>query len=218
MILVKEFLKIICCLVKFRFRKQLQVKNEMELKGSQTEKNLLMAFAGESQARNRYTYFAKIAEKEGYHRISRIFLETAEQERIHAKNFFRELPGGDAEITATFPSGVIGKTVDNLKASIAGEHEEASELYPAFAQIARDEGFEEIARLFLNVVVAEQMHEKRYSKLLKLIEDDTIWKREEPVFWTCSKCGFTFEECEPPEQCPACKHPKEYFELLIDKY
>lgn len=190
----------------------------MELKGSQTEKHLLMAFAGESQARNRYTYFAKVAEKEGYHRISRIFFETAEHERIHAKNFFRELPGGDVEITATFPAGVIAKTADNLRASIAGEHEEATEIYPAFAQVARDECFESIARLFLNVVVAEQMHEKRFKKLLKCIEDDKVWKRDEPVFWTCSKCGFTIENNEPPEQCPACAHPKEYFEILVDKF
>lgn len=190
----------------------------MELKGSQTEKNLLTAFAGESQARNRYTYFAKVAEKEGYHRIGRVFLQTAEHERIHAKNFFRELPGGDAEITATYPSGVIGNTTGNLKASIAGEHEESSEIYPAFAQVARGEGFEEIARLFLNVVVSEQMHEKRFKKLLKCIEEDKVWKRGEPVVWTCSKCGFTIEDNEPPEKCPACAHPKEYFEILNESF
>ena len=190
----------------------------MELKGSQTEKNLLIAFAGESQARNRYTYAAKVAEKEGYHRISRIFFETAEQERIHAKNFFRALPGEHVEITASFPAGVIGNTTENLKAAIEGEHEESSELYPKFAQIARDEGFEDIARRFLNVVVSEQMHEKRFKKLLKCIEDDKVWKRDEPAVWTCAKCGFTSEDNEPPEKCPACDHPKEYFEIYNDRF
>lgn len=190
----------------------------MELKGSRTEKNLLISFAGESQARNRYSFFAKIAEKEGYHQVSRIFLETAEQERIHAKNFFRSLPGGVCEITATFPSGVLDTTVENLKESIAGEHEENSKLYPECAQIARDEGFEEIARMFLNIAVAEKYHEARYGKLLKNLQDGKVWKRDEPVSWTCSKCGFTFDGKEPPGKCPACQHPREYFTRTCDKF
>ncbi|MBU1024188.1 rubrerythrin family protein [bacterium] len=190
----------------------------MEIKGSQTEKNLLKAFAGESQARNRYTFFAKAAKKEGYYQVARLFLETAEHERIHAKNFFRELPGGDLEITAKFPSGVIGTTEENLKSSIAGEHEENSFLYPEFAQVARNEGFEDLARLFLSVVVVEKMHEKRFSKLLKRVDEDTVWKRDETVRWVCTKCGFTYEDKEPPGKCPCCKHPKEYFEVFVENY
>lgn len=183
-------------------------------KGSRTERNLLVAFISESQARNRYTFFASQAEKEGYHKVSSIFLEVADHERIHAKNFIRLLPGGTCEIKMTFPSAGVGSTIENLKFSIDDELETHSKLYPEFAKIARDEGFEDAARLLLNVATAEKLHERRFRKLLKTIEDGKIWKDDESTVWICSKCGFNTQGVEPPAKCPACQHPKEYFNIF----
>ncbi len=188
------------------------------LKGSQTEKNLLTAFAGESQARNRYTFFASKAKKEGYVQIAHIFAETADQEKEHAKRLFKFLEGGELEITAAFPAGVIGPTLDNLKASAAGEHYEYTEMYPGFARIARDEGFEEIAVVFENIAVAEKQHEKRYVALAGNIEAGRVFKRDQSVTWRCRNCGFIYEGLEPPAECPACAHPQAYFELLAENW
>lgn len=185
----------------------------MNLKGTQTEKNLLTAFAGESQARNRYTYFASQARKEGYEQIAAIFEETANQEKEHAKREFKFLEGGEAEVTASFPAGVIGKTVDNLKAAAAGEHYENTEMYPGFAKTADEEGFAEIAAVFSKIAVAEKRHEDRYIKLVKNIEQGKVFKRENKVRWVCRNCGYVHEGTEPPEVCPSCAHPKAYFEL-----
>ena len=186
----------------------------MELKGSKTEKNLLTAFAWESQERNQFTFFSKNAEKEGYHQISRILMDIAEHERIHAKNFFRNLPAGKAEITSTFFSGEIRTTGENLKVAIESKCEISIPTYGDYAQVARDEGFEEIARLFHNTIVAEKFHSRILKKFLKLIDDNTVWVSKEPVEWVCVKCGFTVEAKEPPGKCSACDHPKEYFEML----
>jgi len=188
------------------------------LKGTKTEKNLLTSFAGESQARNRYTYFASAAKKEGYDQISDIFTETANQEKEHAKRFFKFLEGGEVEVTATFPAGVIGPTLDNLKAAAAGEHYEHTEMYPGFAKIAREEGFEEVALAFMNVSVAEKQHEKRYRELAANIEKQRVFKREQPVVWRCRNCGYLFEGREAPAKCPACLHPQAYFELLGENW
>ena len=185
----------------------------MELKGSQTEKNLLVAFAGESQARNRYTYFASQARKEGYMQISAIFTETADQEKEHAKREFKFLQGRDVEISAAFPAGVIGDTPENLKAAAAGEHYENTEMYPNFAKIADDEGFAEIAEVFRNIAVAEKRHEDRYLALAKNITEGRIFKRRKPVRWVCRNCGYVHEGPEAPETCPACAHPQSYYEL-----
>ena len=187
------------------------------MKGSRTEKNLLAAFAAESQARNHYTFFASEAEKEGYHMISRVLLEIADQERIHAKNLFRHLPGGTCEIKMKFPSGITGTSIENLKIAIDEELETHTKTYPEFAKVAREEGFEDIARLFLNISIAEKLHEKRFRKMLKMIEDGAVWKRAENTIWICTKCGFTMEGTEPPPKCPACMHPKEYYEVYVDK-
>ena len=170
-----------------------------QLRGTQTEKNLLAAFSGESQARNKYTYFAKVARKEGYHYIARIFEETADNEMQHAKDEFKMLGG-------------IGDTVTNLKEAMDGEHYENSDMYPGFAKTAKEEGLEEAARLFEQIAKVEKKHEARYAKLLKLVEKGTVYKREKPIQWKCSKCGFVHEGIEPPTKCPSCKHPKEYFE------
>lgn len=188
------------------------------LKGTQTEKNLLTAFAGESQARNRYTYFASKAKKEGFVQISNIFDETANQEKEHAKRFFKFLEGGELEITGGFPAGVIGSTLDNLKASAAGEHHEHTEMYPAFAKVAREEGFEEISAVFTAVAVAEKQHEKRYNDLAANIEADRVFKREQKATWRCQNCGYLYEGTEAPEKCPACDHPKAHFELLAENW
>ncbi len=188
------------------------------LKGTRTEKNLLTAFAGESQARNRYTYFASQARKEGYVQIAMIFEETANQEKEHAKRFFKFLEGGDVEVSAAFPAGVIGSTLENLKAAAAGEHYEHSEMYPEFAKVAKEEGFDDIAAVFLNVAVAEKQHEKRYKELAENIEQGRVFKREAPVKWRCLNCGFVYEGTEAPEQCPACAHPQAYFELLVENW
>jgi rubrerythrin len=190
----------------------------MELIGSQTEKNLLTAFAGESQARMRYTYFSSKARKEGYRQIADIFEETANQEKEHAKRFFKFLKGGDVEISAAFPAGVIGSTLDNLKAAAMGEHHEWSSMYPDYAKIARQEGFNQIADVFEAVSVAEKQHEKRYNDLAKNIENGTVFKKAEPVFWRCMNCGFIMEAIEAPEICPACAHPQAHFEVLAENW
>jgi len=190
----------------------------MELKGSQTEKNLLAAFAGESQARNRYTYFASQAKKEGYEQIRAIFEETANQEKEHAKREFKFLQGGELEITAAFPAGLIGSTLENLKAAAAGEHYETTEMYPEFAQAAEKEGFDEIAEVFRNIAIAEKRHEDRYLALAKNIEEGKVFKKDAPIRWVCRNCGYVHEGPEAPEQCPACAHPKAYFELEANNY
>ena len=190
----------------------------MELKGSQTEKNLLTAFAGESQARNRYTYFASQAKKEGYEQIRAIFEETANQEKEHAKREFKFLEGGEVEIAAAFPAGVIGSTIDNLKAAAAGEHYETTEMYPEFAEIAEKEGFDEIAEVFRNIAVAEKRHEDRYLALVKNIEQGRVFKKDAPVRWVCRNCGYVHEGPEAPDECPACAHPQAHFETEAVNY
>jgi len=189
-----------------------------KIKGTQTEKNLLKAFAGESQARNRYTYFASKAKKEGFVQISTIFEETANQEKEHAKRFFKFLEGGELEITAGFPAGVIGSTLENLRASAAGEHHEHSELYPSFAAKAREEGFEAIAMIFDAISVAEQQHEKRYNDLAANVEAGKVFKKDEKVKWRCRNCGYVHEGTEAIENCPACAHPQAHFEELGENY
>ena len=188
------------------------------LKGSKTERNLLTAFAGEAQARNRYTYFASKAKKDGFVQIADIFEETANQEKEHAKRFFKFLEGGDVEIQAAFPAGMIGSTAENLKASAGGEHHEWESMYPEFAQIAREEGFGEIARLFEAVAVAEKQHEKRYLGLLANIEAGTLFKKKKKVVWRCRNCGYLHEGEEAPGMCPACAHPQAHFELLAENW
>lgn len=190
----------------------------MELKGSKTEKNLLTAFAGESQARNRYAYFASQAKKDGYVQMSVIFEETANQEKEHAKRLFKFLKGGEVEIAASFPAGVIGSTLDNLKAAAAGEHYEQTEMYPGFAKTARDEGFGEIADVFMNIAVAERFHEKRYLGLAANIEAGRVFKRSDKVVWRCRNCGYIHEGKEAPDECPACAHPQAHFELLCENW
>jgi rubrerythrin len=190
----------------------------MQLKGSKTEKNVLGAFAGESQARNRYTYFASQARKEGYIQIADIFEETANQEKEHAKRYFQLLEGGEATIQATFPAGSIGDTAKNLKAAAAGEHHEWTSLYPSFAKIAREEGFEPIGKAFDSISIAEKQHEKRYLGLLANIEANTVLKKERTVVWRCRNCGYLHEGKEAPESCPACLHPKAYFEVLAENW
>ena len=186
----------------------------MNLKGTRTEKNLLTAFAGESQARNRYTYFASKAKKEGYIQIQAIFAETADQEKEHAKRLFKFLQGGDVEITAAFPAGVVGSTLENLKASAGGENHEWTTMYPEFAQVALDEGFKEIASVFTAIAVAEKQHENRYLGLAKNIEQDTVFTKPEKVAWRCLNCGYLHEGTSAPGLCPACAHEQAYFELL----
>ena len=188
------------------------------LKGTRTEKNLLTAFAGESQARNRYTFFASKAKKEGYEQISFIFTETAQQEKEHAERLFKFLEGGEVEISAAFPAGVIDNTLENLKAAAAGEHYEQTEMYPEFAKIADEEGFKDIAVVFRNIAVAERQHEKRYNDLAANIENDRVFQRDEEVVWRCRNCGFLYTSTKAPEECPACAHPKAYFELLGENY
>jgi rubrerythrin len=188
------------------------------LKGSQTEKNLLGSFAGESQARNRYTYFASKAKKDGYVQIADIFTETANQEKEHAKRFFTFLEGGEVEIIAAFPAGVIGSTLENLKAAAAGEHYEHTELYPGFARVARDEGFEAPAMVWEMISVAEKQHEKRYVDLAGNIEADRVFKREQSVVWRCRNCGYLHEGPAAPQMCPACAHPQAHFELLGENW
>jgi len=190
----------------------------MGLKGSKTERNILTAFAGESQARNRYTYFASKAKKEGLVQMAAIFEETADQEKEHAKRLFKFLEGGEVEITGGFPAGTIGATAENLKAAAAGEHYEHTEMYPDFAKVARDEGFDAIAKVFEAIAVAEKQHENRYLGLLANIEAGTVFKKDKPVVWRCRNCGYLHEGTEAPEVCPACAHPKAYFELLGENW
>jgi rubrerythrin len=187
----------------------------MNIKGSKTEKNLLKSFAGESQARNRYTYFAKQAKKDGYVQISEIFEETANQEMQHAKTMFKYLEGGDLEITATYPAGKICSTLENLKASANGENEEWTELYPEFAKIAKEEGFDEIAQIYKSISIAEKQHEDRYRALIKNIEDSKVFSKENNTTWRCRKCGYIHEGKSAVEKCPACAHPQAYFEELL---
>ena len=189
-----------------------------ELKGSRTEKNLLAAFAGESQARNRYTYFASVARKEGYQQIMGIFLDTAENEKEHAKREFEFLKGGAVEITASFPAGVIGTTAENLKAAAAGENEEWTCMYPEFAKIAKEEGFDGIAMVFTEIGEVEEEHEKRYLALLKNVEAGTVFKRDTDVKWRCRNCGYVHEGKEAPDVCPACAHEQAYYEVLAENY
>lgn len=191
---------------------------EKSLKGTRTEKNLLTAFAGESQARNRYTYFASRAREEGYEQIAAIFEETANQEKEHAKRLFKFLEGGEVKIEASFPAGVIGNTLENLYAAAAGEHYETTEMYPTFARIAEEEGFNEIAAVFRNIAVAERYHEKRYRDLAANIEAGRVFKRETPVKWRCRNCGYVHEGLEAPDKCPACAHPMAYFELYGENW
>jgi len=193
-------------------------EDEMQFKGSQTEKNLLKSFAGESQARNRYTYFASQAGKDGFVQIQTIFQETADQEKEHAKRFFKFLQGGEVEITAGFPAGSIGTTAENLRAAAGGEHHEWSTLYPEFAKTARQEGFAEIAAVYDAISIAEKQHEKRYLGLLKNVEAGTVFKKPAPTVWRCRNCGYLHTGAEAPSLCPACAHPQEHFELLAENW
>lgn len=190
----------------------------MNVKGTRTEQNLLKAFAGESQARNRYTYFAGTAKKEGFEQISAIFLETAENEREHAKVFFKYLEGGEVEITATYPAGPIGTTAQNLLAAAEGEKLEWGTLYPDFAQVAEDEGLKHVADSFREIADVEVGHEARYRKLLENVEQERVFKRTQPVRWRCRNCGYIHEGTEAPAVCPACKHPRAYYELFVEPY
>lgn len=190
----------------------------MTLKGTKTEKNLLTSFAGESQARNRYTYFASAAKKEGFEQIASIFEETANQEKEHAKRFFKFLEGGDVVIQGAFPAGKIGTTLENLLAAADGEHHEHSDMYPAFAADARSEGFKDIADVFTAVSVAEKQHEKRYRDLAANIQSGRVFKRDSDVIWRCRNCGYLHSGLEAPVSCPACAHPQAHFELLGENY
>jgi rubrerythrin len=188
------------------------------LKGTRTEKNLLAAFAGESQARNRYTYASSVARKAGMLQIAELFMETAENEKEHAKVFFKFLEGGAVEITAAYPAGVIGDTAENLKAAAAGEHEEWAEIYPKFAEVAQQEGFPEVAVAFAMIAKVEKEHEERYLKLLENVESGKVFKKDEPVRWKCRNCGYVHDGNEPPDLCPACKHSKDHFEVKAENY
>ena len=188
------------------------------LKGTQTEKNILTAFAGESQARNRYTFFASKAKKEGYEQIHGIFLETADNEKEHAERLFKFLEGGDAEVQASFPAGIIGSTMDNLKAAAGGENYEYTTMYPEFAKTADEEGFLEVAETMRAIAGAEKQHEKRYLGLLNNLNNATVFKKDKVVKWKCRNCGYIHEGTEPPEECPACAHPKSYYELLSENW
>ena len=188
------------------------------IKGTRTEQNLMKAFAGESQARNRYTYFSSAARKEGFQQIANIFQETADNEKEHAKVFFSHLEGGDLEITAAFPAGVVGVTRANLEAAAAGEKMEWTTLYPGFGKVAREEGFPEVARSFEQVAKAEKFHESRYRALAENIDTGKVFKRVGAVKWHCINCGYVFEGAEPPKECPACRHPQTFYELLAENY
>ncbi len=191
---------------------------EKSLKGTKTEQNLLKAFAGESQAGMRYEYFAKVAKNEGYVQISNIFQETADQEKEHAKRFFKFLEGGMVEIAASFPAGVIGTTVENLKAAAEGENEEWTDLYPEFAKIAEEEGFKQVAVAFKMIAKVEAEHEKRYLKLLQNISEDRVFMKDGKVWWKCLNCGYIYESAKALETCPACLHPKSYMQVKEDNY
>ncbi|MDW7771401.1 MAG: ferritin family protein [Desulfobulbaceae bacterium] len=190
----------------------------MQLIGSETEKNILTAFAGESQARNRYTYFAKQARNEGFVQISQIFERTAEQEKEHAKRLFKFLQGGEVQITAGFPAGTIGSTLQNLESAVAGEHYEYTEMYPDFARIATQEGFNDISAAFTAIAVAEMQHEKQYREFIDNINADRVFRRTNSVVWYCANCGYLHENTEPPVTCPACAHDRKYFQLLAENW
>ncbi len=191
---------------------------EKSIKGTRTEQNLLKSFAGESQARSRYTFFASVAKKEGYEQIAGVFMETAEQEKEHAKRFFKFLEGGMVEITASYPAGMIGTTAENLAAAAAGENEEWVDLYPAFADIADEEGFKEIAVAFRMIAKVEAEHERRYRQLLAIVEANKVFEKDEAIMWQCRNCGFVFEGKKAPAKCPACAHPQAYFEPMKQNY
>lgn len=190
----------------------------MGLKGTRTERNILTAFAGESQARNRYTYFATKAKNEGFIQIADIFEETANQEKEHAKRLFKLLEGGEAQVTATFPAGVIGSTLENLKEAAGGENYEHTTMYPGFAAVAREEGFNEIADVFMSIAVAEKQHEKRYLALAANIKDNRVFRREQAIVWRCRNCGYLHEGTEAPDKCAACAHAKAHFEILGENW
>ena len=188
------------------------------VKGTRTEKNLLTAFAGESQARNRYTFFASAAKKEGYEQIANIFTETAGNEKEHAEVFFNYLKGGDVEITAAYPAGIVGDTKANLEAAADGERLEWSQIYADMEKIAKEEGFDEIATSFKEIAEVEEFHEKRYRKLARNVSEGEVFKRQATVKWHCTNCGYVHEGTEAPAECPACKHPQAYYELLAENY
>ncbi len=188
------------------------------IKGTKTEKNLLAAFAGESQARNRYTYFASMARKEGYEQIANIFIETAENEKEHAKVFFKYLEGGDVEITASYPAGMIRDTKSNLESAAAGENMEWTVLYSDFGKVAKDEGFPDVARSFEQISKVERFHEARYRKLINNIASGEVFKKKAAIKWHCINCGYVFEGNEAPKECPACKHPQSFYEVLTENY
>jgi rubrerythrin len=190
----------------------------MSVKGTKTEKNLMQSFAGESQARMRYTYFASKAKKEGFEQIAAIFTETAEQEKEHAEMFFKYLEGGMCEVNASFPAGIIGTTQENLEAAANGENEEWTDIYPAFAEVAEQEGFPEIADSFRQIAKVEEQHEIRYRKLLKNIVEGKVFEKDEPVYWYCRNCGFVLFGKKCPTVCPACKHPQAYYQLQVLQY
>ena len=204
-----------CLVIDVWFVRSLEL---MELKGSKTERNLLAAFAGESQARTRYTFFASVAKKEGFEQISAVFQETADNEKEHAQLFFKLLKGGLVEISAAYPAGVIGSTAENLRAAAEGEKHEWGTLYPSFVKVAEEEGFAEAARTFRMVAKVEAYHERRYRKLLENVEIGKVFKKDNPVMWKCRNCGYVFEGSEAPEKCPVCEHPKSYFELWTENY
>ena len=190
----------------------------MSIKGTKTEQNLLKSFAGESQARSRYTFFASVAKKEGYEQIAGVFMETAEQEKEHAKKFFKYLEGGMVEITASYPAGIISTTAENLKAAADGENEEWADLYPEFAQIAQEEGFPQIANTFRQIAKVEAEHEARYRKLLERVETGKVFERDEEIEWQCRNCGYVLKGKKAPMKCPACEHPQAYFETKKNNY
>jgi rubrerythrin len=191
---------------------------DKSIKGTQTEKNLLKAFAGESQAKNRYTFFSKQAKKDGYEQIAAIFMETAMNEETHAKIFFRFLEGGPVEITATYPAGIIGTTADNLKAAAGGENEEWSSIYPEFAKIAEEEGFTKVATAFKLIAKIEEDHEKRYMKLYQNLTENKVFEREEKVFWICRECGYVYFGKKALVNCPVCDHPQSFFEIKAENF
>jgi rubrerythrin len=197
---------------------KIQEESMGSVKGTKTEKNLLTAFAGESQARNRYTYFSSQARKDGFMQMAAIFEETANQEKEHAKRFFKFLEGGEVEVVASFPAGVIGTTLENLKAAAAGENYEHLTMYPGFARVAREEGFEDIARVYEAISVAEKQHEKRYRDLIANIENGRVFKRDSEVVWRCLNCGYLHKGKDAPPECPACAHPQSYYELLGENW
>ena len=194
------------------------IYNVMSIKGTRTEQNLLKSFAGESQARSRYTFFASVAKKEGYEQISGVFMETAEQEKEHAKKFFKYLEGGMVEITASYPAGIIGTTAENLKAAAEGENEEWADLYPEFAKIADEEGFPQIANTFRQIAKVEAEHEARYRTLLARVEAGKVFERDEEIEWQCRNCGYVLKGKKAPMKCPACEHPQAYFEPKKNNY